>query len=198
MLGQILFDVGANIGYTAAVFSNMVGAGGKVLAIEPSPVSFRLLNRSLSESETISLLNIGVYSEAGTLPLYVPEQLDVASVNPIPGAEIVEVGVTTIDDLVEQYGSPQFIKIDTEGHEAFVLRGAQRVLASNMPPIVVFEVLTEEALRACLMELPENVYEVFRITNSGKLVEVNSDGSSDCIALPSWANSRIEDIRFSS
>lgn len=193
--GDRVFDVGANVGYTSALFSDIVGEDGSVLAIEPSPRAFALLRRSLAGVPNIELVNIGISSCEGELVFYVPSQLDRASLVPINGANEVMIPAVTIDALGVRHGHPTFLKVDVEGHEPEVFSGAAATLAQGDRPIIVFEALDPAALRQCLdvlERLSNRGYRFLRIRNDGALVPADAeDGSSDYLAMPEWAEGRI-------
>lgn len=196
--GDRVFDVGANVGYTSALFSDLVGEDGKVLAIEPSPRAFALLRRSLAGVSNIELVNTGVSSCEGELTFYVPPELDRASLVPINGAKEVMIPAVTVDALGARHGHPTFLKFDVEGHEPEVFAGAAATLARNDRPIIVFEALDPTALRQCLdvlEELSDRSYRFLRIKNDGALVPIDAvEGSSDYLAMPAWAESRLSPV----
>ena len=192
--GDVVYDVGANVGYTTTLFSHIVGSEGHVIAVEPSPRSFALLSRSIAGAVgNVTLLNLGVSCKAGQLVFYVPPSLDRASFVPISGAEKVQVAVSSLDDLCASHGYPRFIKVDVEGHEPSVFEGATATLQRDDRPIVIFEALGTECLERCLGLLSERSgegYEYRRIRNDGALVSLEAAGSSDYIAIPRWAKER--------
>ncbi|MFC5385282.1 FkbM family methyltransferase [Aquamicrobium segne] len=193
--GDLVFDIGANIGYTTALFSHIVGSDGRVIAVEPSPRSFALLSRSLGEKANITLLNLGVSKAEGQLEFYVPPSLDRASFIPIAGAQKLRVTISSLDNLCASYGYPQFIKVDVEGYEPSVFSGAVATLHRNDRPIIVFEALDIKGLEKCIFLLSEQSggdYEYRRIRNDGSLVKVEETGSSDFVAIPKWAKERID------
>lgn len=192
---DVVFDVGANMGYTAALFADAVGEGGRVVAIEPSPRSFFLLSRSLAKVRNIELLNLGVSSTESELDFYVTESLDLASFRPTEGASKVTVRTVTVDMISADHGQPSFIKVDVEGHEPRVFDGAAATLAREDRPIIIFEALDDGVLQECIgiiTRLGGAGYRFKRIANDGTFVPVeNRGGSSDYIAIPKWAEQRL-------
>jgi hypothetical protein len=61
-----------------------------------------------------------------------------------------EIPCLTADTLAGQYGPPDFIKVDTEGHEAMVLRGAKKLLTGASPPGWLIEFHARELYQECL------------------------------------------------
>jgi FkbM family methyltransferase len=138
--GDLFVDVGANAGsYT--VLAGAV-AGARVVAFEPAPETFRRLQDNVSAnrmSDRVDCRNMGLGDKDGTLRLSVGEDcmnhvLSAAEAD-APG---VDVPVRRLDDVLAS-GSPSLIKIDVEGFEDLVLRGAVRTLASPALSAVILE-----------------------------------------------------------
>jgi FkbM family methyltransferase len=143
-------DVGANIGFIA------VRAGrtaSRVIAIEPHPTRFRYLERNvaLNGLSNVTCVNCAVGAAEGALALYDvdptlgPRPLDVSAT---PGrGKCHRVPLRTLDSLVDQ---ADLVKIDVEGYETEVLRGASSLLTRG--PRLVIEAL---AGPATLADLPD-------------------------------------------
>ena len=137
--GTTVIDVGANIGFFSTLFADWVGADGRVLAVEPEGANIRALKRRLNRHRHGRRVTVieGVAGErSGTYNLVVnPDH---------PGDHrLGEVGAPvdgwTLDDLVETHnaGPVSFIKIDVQGAEAMVLRGAKRLLQRDKPTLFI-------------------------------------------------------------
>lgn len=193
--GDTIFDIGANVGYTVLLLADLAGPDGRVVALEPGPRAHELLQRSLRGIPEIEILNQGVSRENGTMTFYVPDRLDTASLQPIESAQTVTVDTITIDKLAERFGQPALIKIDIEGHEPAAFEGARHVMSDPARPVILFEALGRAQLAACRAVLPEGPqgYRIMRIQEDGALADpASTEGSSDYIALPPWANDRME------
>ena len=134
--GMLLFDIGAHYG----IFSlAAVHAGGKSVAVEPSPSAVRMIGVQAAINgctENIQVVRAAVSSEGGTMGLlssgvFSDGYFRVASERPT--SELVQTPTLTIDDLTQQFGPPTHIKIDVEGHETAVLRGGRLALARHSP-----------------------------------------------------------------
>jgi FkbM family methyltransferase len=148
--GDCVFDVGANIGFTAVLAASCAGAAGRVFAFEPHPEIFRILARTLrlNGSATCTPVNVAVTeADGGTVLLHSddrPEWYGVASSlisawEPENKGSTFRVDAVSIDAFCERAkAAPSFIKIDAEGAEALVLGGAAQTLASHRP-VVAFE-----------------------------------------------------------
>ena len=156
---RVVFDVGANYGLHALRF---LVHGARVLAFEPNPECHRRFrawcaaNRVACELEAVA-----VGERAGTAELAIPEgRTFLGSINPdVRGrwrdATVRTLTVTQValDDVVKQQGLvPDFIKIDTEGSELAVLRGAVDLLRTAQP-MLMFEAWPEVDTRRALWEL---------------------------------------------
>lgn len=141
--GDLVFDVGAHLGDRAVAFAAL---GARVIALEPQPGIARWLRRIAGRNDRIVVRTEAVGARPGTASLAIsrrnptvssmsqPWREGVVDANPGFGGvrwdAAVEVPVVTLDDLIEQHGTPRFCKIDVEGWEAEVLRGLSRPLAA--------------------------------------------------------------------
>jgi FkbM family methyltransferase len=140
--GATFVDVGANIGYFAAVGADLVGPSGKVIAIEPvHPYAERLRRlRELNPSFAISVHAVGVGEKRAPLPIFINEEDNIGAnsfIRPaVPQASSpVVVQVIRLDELLTDH--VDLIKIDVEGYEIPALRGLGQCLpAIGFPPIL--------------------------------------------------------------
>ena len=129
-----LIDIGANIGWYTTLGAGTRGC--RVHAFEPVPATFALLEGNVRRNDlgdSVTLHPLGLSDEEGELPFVVSGGSSVAS--PLPGDEIpdgdpVRVPVRRLDDVLTPDGLPTWFKIDTEGYESHILRGAGAWLES--------------------------------------------------------------------
>lgn len=160
-------DIGANIGLTALALSDICHAG-KVIAIEPVPRTFELLNKNLKETGTqnVSTFNVAVGAGEGSVSMYVDERnLATSFVVDIDSGSSQEIPLTALDSLVSRLGLDQlnFIKIDVEGCELEVLKGAKETL-NRFKPIVMLEMnhwCLNLFRRVSLPEFKETLLQIF-------------------------------------
>ena len=137
--GEVVIDIGANVGFFTKRFAQWVSDGGFVIAVEPETSNFCQLQWNLEKSGTAAVVRTvqGVAAEqSGTLKL---------AVNPIhPGdhkiaPKGVDVTAFTIDELVRKEPTARvcLMKIDVQGAEERVLRGAQVTIQRDHPAIFV-------------------------------------------------------------
>ncbi len=133
--GATGIDVGANIGATALIMAAFAGTAGRVIAVEPGPQSFALLQRNLAlnDASTVTVLNCAVSAEPGRMTFCENSAFGHLA----PGAEGLQVDVKTLDQIVERLGLTRLdlLKIDTEGFEPQVLEGARATLERFRPVI---------------------------------------------------------------
>ena len=126
--GHCVFDIGANIGQYALLFSNLVSISGNVISIEPDNDNFAFLsfNKYKNNCKNLTLLNKGVGDENKSMRLYKDTLTGGRKSSLIrefrgEGNEEQEIDVITLDYLIENFGVPNFIKIDIEGFEKTIV-----------------------------------------------------------------------------
>ncbi len=144
--GMVVFDVGANLGYYTLLFADRVGVNGKVIAIEPNPATFALLQETVSlngfDRNTTLVQAAATDSAEGEVELFVPlgepKNATVAFDGGERPAELrVNVPTVSIDHLSAGLHRVDFLKIDVEGAEAAVLAGMTQTIARFKPTIVL-------------------------------------------------------------
>src|SRR5829696_2767954 len=143
--GDIVIDVGAHIGPYTLKASKRVGLNGKIIAIEADPENFDILNRNiqLNKLTNVIALNYAAYSKEDKIRLYLlkGKESSYTKYNTVmtdrAGNEkrFVEVQANTLDYLLQSNGikheQVNWIKIDVEGAEFDVLKGAKDILSKS-------------------------------------------------------------------
>jgi FkbM family methyltransferase len=137
LLGQkrpvVLFDVGANIGQTIASFLAMF-PDSQIHSFEPSPATFEALRNAYGHDARIHLENLALGDHEGTLPFHVTNDYSVNDSLLEPAwdarATVVPVQASTLNRYCQQHRveSIDHLKIDTQGFDLQVLRGADQLL----------------------------------------------------------------------
>lgn len=144
--GMRIFDIGANIGYYAGFFSQRVGPAGLVVSVEPMPRALRLLKQTVALcGPQVVVCEAAVGSEPGSAQLQELDKLDTSFVRFNSQTAGRSMPVKTIDQLADEFGTPDIVKIDVEGAELHALQGAQRTLAGSEPPMVMIEYIQHNA-----------------------------------------------------
>lgn len=138
--GGVLYDVGANVGYMT--IEGALLPNTSVVAFEPQPeLAIRVaLSASLSNCQNVSVYCAALGATAGEATLHVPPHNLHASVSSGVGGRNVRCPQVRLDDLVEAESlpPPTVIKVDVEGAELDVFRGAEATLR-RWRPILLFE-----------------------------------------------------------
>jgi FkbM family methyltransferase len=174
--GAIACDVGANIGTWTLLMSRLVGSDGRVVAFEPVPRTAARLRENLLLSHAVSCTveELALGDTSGSADVFVPYAADRASLARESAEDyVISVQVTTLDGYWTRAGSPQisFIKIDAEGSEPRILRGAERVLRACRPTVAC-EVNTAKLLP--MGHHPDDIYGFFERHHYGPFVWVDS------------------------
>ena len=130
-------DIGANVGHFTLIAAKI--AQCKVTAIEPVPATFARLvkNVELNEIEnSVNCLNIGLAEETGILRF--SDSFHTTNKVISEGSGGVEIEVKKLDDLCEN-AHPTVLKIDVEGYEYFLLKGALKTLALDSLNVIIIE-----------------------------------------------------------
>jgi FkbM family methyltransferase len=143
--GATFVDVGAHIGLLTLAGARAVGASGRVLAIEPVPLSFELLQRALTINglaERVEVKCQAVGAHRARCKFFVRDVLGHSSLSQVElaadGNEI-EVSVAPLDELVRPSERIDVVKIDVEGAELAVLEGMTRVITENPELSIIAE-----------------------------------------------------------
>jgi FkbM family methyltransferase len=145
--GDTVFDIGANIGLVTLHLSKLVGARGAVHAFEPNPnlVGFLEKMKQSNAASNIEIHASALGERAGVLTLNVPPgNSGAASLlqdRNSATSVVHSVCVESLDDVVDRRAirSIRLMKIDVEGYEETVLKGATRTLRSLKPDAILFE-----------------------------------------------------------
>lgn len=142
--GDLAVDVGANMGLVALRMCRRVGGGGHVVLFEPNPAMVARLRGSIEANGYghAELHEVALGSEPGRLELAIPDgNAGMASLRPTDerSRRRVEVDVTTLDDVLLDRDRVRLMKIDVEGFETEVIKGASRLFESQPPDFVLYE-----------------------------------------------------------
>lgn len=145
--GDTVMDIGANIGIVTLWLSKLVGQTGQVHAFEPNPELQKILNATIDRNQVsnVCLHPIALGAEPGQLELRVPKvnagNASLIYHRNLSDCDVFEVPVRPLSQIMEEnhITSIRLIKIDVEGFEANVLKGAQKIFESVRPEAILFE-----------------------------------------------------------
>jgi FkbM family methyltransferase len=177
---QLIFDIGANEGYTIDAF---LKTNSQIIAVEPGKRMLSALHVKFVKNELVTIVPKAVSNCEGTAQFHAHEDAALNTLNvkwhekttdiSTPESPKYLVNTTTLDILIKKYGNPDFIKIDVEGHEMEVLEGLSQTVSmisfeANLPDF------REETL-ACLDKLATlNPTGVFNFTHDFEWIFENS------------------------
>ena len=171
--GDRCVDVGANVGVHTVRLARLVGESGEVIAIEPDPDVVRRTSANIALNGAVNVRVVaGAASDrAGQTELFRPSPQDTnrarASLlhHPYLTGATTSVPVVTVDEVCD--GNPvSLIKIDVEGHEAAVVRGAADTIRKYAPSVVfesVPELLEDAVAQTAFGWLADSGYQMFRV-----------------------------------
>lgn len=138
--GDVVLDLGANIGTTALVFSELVGPGGKVYAFEP--VTYNIINKNIAENtvNNIEVVPEGVSDKKGKAKIEISDFCLDSSICKREYTkdyykDTKDIQLTSLDDYARErnLGRIDFIKMDIEGAEELAIRGAKEIIKKFHP-----------------------------------------------------------------
>lgn len=175
--GDIVADIGTNIGYFTSLFSTLVGETGKVISFEPSPGAYKNLCKAVRGRKNVTTVNKGVFSRTDTLRLSAKRSGDpMGSVMYERGNQHIEVPVIALRD----YADIQFswAKIDVEGAEIEVLRGMKQPIPSVLE---VAKGIIEEhggGLQQFFSDIESLSYRIYYIVEGGAIIPYQQNNLS--------------------
>jgi len=165
--GHIAFDVGANIGVYSVLLSRLCGSTGRVWAIEPVPDTYWRLRETLAlnRCENVTPVQSAVCDVTGVvrMSLFGPQFAEWNTLGTpkmtgpdgklVSPSQSVEVPSWTLDEFCETQRIERinFLKVDVEGFELSVFRGAERLLQERRVDYICFEI-SQEPLKGAGVE----------------------------------------------
>lgn len=134
--GTVVFDIGANVGFYTLLASSLVGEGGRVYAFEPLAGNIDYLERHLkmNAAHNVTLFQAAVSDREGIASF---QQGDSNSMGRLDEKGTIAVEIVSLDELFFKgvLPLPDYMKIDVEGAELSVLKGARHILEKRSPTI---------------------------------------------------------------
>ncbi len=143
--GMTFVDVGANIGYFTLMAASLVKSHGVVLAFEPSPYAFNRLDQTVKNNHLTQVKTVqsGLSDSTGAIKLFVPKLPGNHNSTMIANDEsdAIEVPIQRLDDYLSANAITEidFMKIDVEGFEPNVIRGAAKYLEARKIKAILCE-----------------------------------------------------------
>ncbi len=218
--GDCFYDVGANYGIYTLWSAPLVGPTGEVHAFELVPATRDGLNRLVRQNAlanvTVVASAAGAYDGSGRIRVvpgasglaHLAGQSRADNADGTEESDGLAVTVRTLDGYAWDHRPPNLIKIDVEGHELAVLRGARELLATHHPA-VVFEFISSHQARANTPSsaipdlLADCGYQIFNLTTRDIRPVVDRTYTVNVLALSEQVDrhravaSKLERTRFS-
>jgi len=175
--GDIVLDVGANVGFFSLLSSSLVGEHGKVYAFEPIPsVRDKLIaNIKINKFNNIEVIPKAASDQAGATKIYEgPEgHKGISSLRPLDSAsQCITIETVPLDNMADVFGRVGLIKIDVEGAELLALKGMSKIISRDHPNLIIE--FTDSYLksfghstRQMADWLTQKGYQLYRIDDAG-------------------------------
>ncbi len=192
--GDTFVDVGANIGYFTLLGARQVGPTGRVVAIEPAPHNFQLLQKSVARNglHQIEAHQVAVGASTGRAQMALPDRANGGSYALVGQASTgtFEVQLRPLDDLIAGR-RVDLVKIDVEGAEEQALAGMGQILKTSRP-LLLLEYTGGRGLINTLGALGYGAQQVSRF--EGRLVAQSFAELSR--ALEDWGDGHLDLLLF--
>ncbi|MCC7552643.1 FkbM family methyltransferase [Candidatus Micrarchaeota archaeon] len=139
---DIVFDIGANIGYYV-LLENTIIKNGKILGIEPVKENFELLEKNvkLNSCKNIKLLNAAVGDKTEIKEIYIYKKRNLSSLNKSDSNDPIKtekIPVFTIKSLIKNFKiKPTVLRMDVEGYEYEIIKGMKDII-TNLDNLLFF------------------------------------------------------------
>lgn len=188
--GDIVLDIGANIGFYSEIFSSLVGEKGKVYCFEPDAVNFKHLKDRVNHIKNVSIYHKAVADSNQTIKIYTSKLLNVdhRTYKPDEYDEEIDIEAVALDSFL-QTPKVNFIKIDIQGFEMTAMKGMNQILKNNNLKILSeFWPYGLKKAGSSIIEyyslLVSNGFKVYLI-NQNKLSLLNAETVASFMDLPS-------------
>ncbi len=172
--GDVLFDVGANVGYYTVLGSKLAGSQGKVFSFEPlvRNISFLYRHVKLNNLTNVTIIPSACADVVSVASFLISSntamgQIDSNASSTESKGQITIVSTVTLDEVSDKLKTvPDVIKIDVEGAELSVLKGAQNIILVRKP-VIFLSVHSSELRTHCLQYLEQFGYDFLPLEKDG-------------------------------
>lgn len=180
--GQVVFDLGANVGFYSLLSSRIVGETGRVIAFEPARRNIPYLRRHLEMNDihNCAVFESAVSSEEGQAYFEASDLPVTGHIAATSSNSNYQVSTVVLDKLVSdgKVPKPHLIKCDIEGAELKALRGARETLL-NCRPVILLSTHGDDVHASCCGLLRELRYRIEPLEEGVAIAETD-----ELVALP--------------
>ena len=195
----LIFDIGANIGQYALIFSSMLCNNGKVISFEPNPEAFNNLQNNILKNniDNVDIFNSGIGSSNTSLNMNIDiisggrkSKLSKSKSN----QKNIVVEVESFETAINKHGMPDLIKIDTEGYEYEILSSINmQSVESFCKTIILVEVDNSSSLNIFKLLKHHDCYSINKssIMNESKItqnIKKHGRGMDNLLFIPKDLN----------
>lgn len=192
--GMTVVDVGANIGIYTCYFYKLASKDGTVHAFEPDSTNFKHLQKNTRHFSNIVVNHSAVGDHCGSIKLYISDAMNVdhRTFDSGDGRRSIDVRILSLDDYFQPGQAVDFIKIDVQGYELSVLKGAKRILTENRNIKILMEFWPYGLTKASVV--PSDVIDFilslgFTIRHISESKDLSFDGSEfDPLSTSDYCN----------
>ena len=198
--GDVIIEIGGHIGYFSMLYSQLVGPRGHVFVFEPGENNLPYLRRNLAGKANTRIIEKAVSDQNGVIKFWLEDlsgqnnsmvenyhlldgNIALAGLGNQVHKKEVTVQSITLDSFIEEMASdklsPNFVKIDVEGAELMVLKGAQNLLTRRAIPLMVEVTCDAEPI---FNMMREHGYSLF--LENGAAVSSIKDMNGNIFCLP--------------
>ena len=201
--GDTILDIGANYGLYTIRFANLVGNNGKVFAFEPTPDTAIFLQRTANENllNNVDIIPYALSNKCGTCNFFINDNSELNSLTTnTKNSKSVSVSVQTLDNIKDKFEDVciNFVKLDAEGEEANIIRGAE-VFIKEHDPLFMFEFKHGSRINNELLEVfTEKEFKLLQLVpglNALLPVNVEDDFDDFQLNLFSCSEQRFETLK---
>ncbi len=199
--GMVVYDIGANIGEMSIFSAHLLGEGAKVFSFEPMKETYKILKENIALNgyeNRVKAFDIALSDKTGEADLYAATEynengsfedgLHTLYATNDRSVKLQTIRMETLDSKQGELPAPDFIKLDVEGAELHVLKGAGNTLKTKHPKIVLeFNKDTFEAAgysqREVLDFLRQFDYKFFTVETRGRLEKLDEANMPELVNL---------------
>ena len=187
--GDVIYDIGANAGFFTILAAKLTGRRGHVYAFEPVPENTDSVQQQIAVNglKQVELVIMAVSDRCGEALFTLTDNTSTPHItysNKDQGMDERQLTVRTVtlDEFALNHSAPDFIKLDVEGAETEVLRGADDLLSSDQAPKLLIELHGDDKAQSVGAILTEHNYTICDL--DGKPLAKGTQGQHHVLAYP--------------